>query len=454
MVPLVPWYPNDRVPSEPWVTRTYVYWHRGRAGGRHIAGVMAARSARNLERTNSEQRARARSRDTPISRMPALTEDTNEHVGAEAFDRSRRDEKRCIFLDLENLAFLGGSLQPLQMRCRVNGVEFRAYTSPDHDWASRATHIASSNEKEAADVRMVLDASRLLHDQRAPVAALLMITDDQFGATLAAEEPAVTHVTYSSPIPMAWRSIFRGSNRDVHETLEAFFASHEVFRARVQRGRSESVTSGATNRSRSASRTRASWSRQLNSDDASSGFSDVGPYRKNSKRSTREAEHLKLKLDAQRNEIESLRLELDAMRAQTGYGRQLPNAIPEVAGGAPASKSRNRKHRRRRRPGRRWPAGVLPSPGKVIGTFKWFDQERGYGFLTYETVHGPFDVFVHRGAIMSDGEPDRTLEKWDVEFKVIPDPRKGDGKFKAEDVTGPNGRLIPVKPDQAYSSAK
>lgn len=79
-----------------------------------------------------------------------------------------------------------------------------------------------------------------------------------------------------------------------------------------------------------------------------------------------------------------------------------------------------------------------------MGKFKWFDGEKGYGFLTYESVDGPFDVFVHSSAIMSDDIPDRSLLNYEVEFRVEVDPKKGD-KFKAKDVTGPNGRVIPIE---------
>lgn len=446
---------------------------------------MAARSTRSLERVNAESRARARSREAPMSRMPTLTENVNEHLASKM---AASEEKRAIFLDLENLAFLGGSLQPLQMRCK--GVEFRAYTSPDHPWASRATHIAASNAKEAADVRMVLDASKLLHNTDDPVTALLIITDDQFGATLAAEEPAVAHVTYSSPLPLSWRGIFRGADQDTHMTVESFFATHDVFREKVQRGRSESIASGTSGRSRSASFTRASWSRQLDSDDAHSGFSDVAPHRP-SKKSARATEHFKQKLDAQRNELESLRVELQHLRvsshARTGGENALRQQVSELhrlldterarsaqmwamsreslgagaraghsgtppahastlardlSGGRSPSTPRTQRRKPKRRPGRRWPAEVQPSPGKVVGTFKWFDPEKGYGFIAIKDGAQGTDLFVHTSNILCAGEPGRYLENWDVELRVAWNPRKS--KSYAAEVSGPSGRLIPV----------
>lgn len=51
---------------------------------------------------------------------------------------------------------------------------------------------------------------------------------------------------------------------------------------------------------------------------------------------------------------------------------------------------------------------------RIIGTVKWFNGGKGYGFISRES--GP-DVFVHYSAIQSDGF--RTLEEGQkVEFTV------------------------------------
>jgi cold shock protein len=63
----------------------------------------------------------------------------------------------------------------------------------------------------------------------------------------------------------------------------------------------------------------------------------------------------------------------------------------------------------------------------AIGTVKWFNSEKGYGFI--ESEQGP-DVFVHYSAIQTDGF--RTLEEGDkVEFEVGPGR---DGRTQAEGV--------------------
>lgn len=57
----------------------------------------------------------------------------------------------------------------------------------------------------------------------------------------------------------------------------------------------------------------------------------------------------------------------------------------------------------------------------VRGKVKWFNNQKGYGFITQESGG---DVFVHYSAIKSDGY--RTLQEGeDVEFEVQKGP-KGD----------------------------
>ena len=54
------------------------------------------------------------------------------------------------------------------------------------------------------------------------------------------------------------------------------------------------------------------------------------------------------------------------------------------------------------------------------GTVKWFNAEKGFGFIS---VEGGDDVFVHFSAINSDGY--KTLEEGqEVEFEVV-DGAKG-----------------------------
>ena len=56
---------------------------------------------------------------------------------------------------------------------------------------------------------------------------------------------------------------------------------------------------------------------------------------------------------------------------------------------------------------------------RIIGTVKWFNGSKGYGFITREG--GP-DVFVHYSAIQSDGF--KNLEEGQkVEFTVEQGPK-------------------------------
>jgi CspA family cold shock protein len=56
---------------------------------------------------------------------------------------------------------------------------------------------------------------------------------------------------------------------------------------------------------------------------------------------------------------------------------------------------------------------------KETGTVKWFNDSKGFGFISRES--GP-DVFVHHSAIQGDGF--RTLsEEQAVEFEVVQGPK-------------------------------
>ncbi len=56
---------------------------------------------------------------------------------------------------------------------------------------------------------------------------------------------------------------------------------------------------------------------------------------------------------------------------------------------------------------------------RLTGTVKWFNDKKGYGFLSYENGD---DVFVHFSAIQSDGY--RSLVEGDqVEFSIEQGPK-------------------------------
>jgi len=64
---------------------------------------------------------------------------------------------------------------------------------------------------------------------------------------------------------------------------------------------------------------------------------------------------------------------------------------------------------------------------RVVGTVKWFNSSKGYGFLSQENGA---DVFVHYSAIQADGY--RTLvEGQKVEFSI----EKGQKGLQASNVT-------------------
>jgi CspA family cold shock protein len=59
------------------------------------------------------------------------------------------------------------------------------------------------------------------------------------------------------------------------------------------------------------------------------------------------------------------------------------------------------------------------SQQRTVGTVKWFNDQKGFGFLA---VEGGKDVFVHHSAIESNGF--RTLSEGDqVEFDIEDGPK-------------------------------
>ena len=57
--------------------------------------------------------------------------------------------------------------------------------------------------------------------------------------------------------------------------------------------------------------------------------------------------------------------------------------------------------------------------GRISGTVKWFNNEKGYGFLAQE---GGADVFVHHTAIQGDGYHS-LVEGQKVEFTIEQGPK-------------------------------
>ena len=81
---------------------------------------------------------------------------------------------------------------------------------------------------------------------------------------------------------------------------------------------------------------------------------------------------------------------------------------------------------------------LAESDTPVAGTCKWFDPEKGFGFISVEGEDQ--DVFVHFSEIQADGF--RTLDEGSaVEFKIGRDLKNPD-KFRAKEVTAPGGAKI------------
>ena len=296
-------------------------------------------------------------------------------------DRVQRPPCKYLFVDLENLAFIADSLQHLSFACKRSRTEFRAYCAPNHAWASRATHLSRSSEKEAVDVRIVCDAAIIAN--RMVDADILLVTDDLFGRTLAAELSAVTHATFSGSLPQRWMQQLGNM-----PSFEAFFESIGVHRERASRAAS-ACSGSMSGHSHAVTRTRASWSRPASSFGSMSRKRKVKPI-------------------------------LKSPRPAVPPGPVMPSGP------------------------RRWPKGVSPSPAKEVGTIaRWNDK--GFGFISPHSG-GP-DIFVHISAISIEdtaGVQQRRqlhqLTRWDVEFTRA----RNDKGLKATHVSGPGGKALPA----------
>lgn len=83
---------------------------------------------------------------------------------------------------------------------------------------------------------------------------------------------------------------------------------------------------------------------------------------------------------------------------------------------------------------RKWPKDVEVSAGKQLGTVKWFNCVKGWGFI--KPLAGGEDVFVHQSNIIKSGF--RSLrEGEEVEFNIIEDAMRS--RMIAGFVSGPNG---------------
>eukprot|EP01084_Bolivina_argentea_P294996 507756_1 len=77
---------------------------------------------------------------------------------------------------------------------------------------------------------------------------------------------------------------------------------------------------------------------------------------------------------------------------------------------------------------------------KHKGTVKWFNSEKGFGFIVDEDTQN--EIFVHQTAVHAQGF--RSLaEGEEVEFEVFTDERQ---RQKAHNVTGPDGAFVQGAP--------
>jgi cold shock CspA family protein len=82
---------------------------------------------------------------------------------------------------------------------------------------------------------------------------------------------------------------------------------------------------------------------------------------------------------------------------------------------------------------------------RVLGQVKWFNNKRGYGFITATTgEHENIDIFVYQNNLITHNKNVyRTLNKGEyVEFVVSPLDNNEQHKFHATSVTGPGSHML------------
>ena len=124
-------------------------------------------------------------------------------------------------------------------------------------------------------------------------------------------------------------------------------------------------------------------------------------------------------------------------------------AVNVASKGGGTAKDGGRGGRGGRAQPRKWPEGTDPSEGKQIGAVKWFNAEKGFGFIA--PASGGEDLFVHQSAIHAPGFRS-LMEGEEVEFKAVEDEQRG--KMKAVDVTGPEGDFVQGAPPPPRGSPR
>ena len=97
------------------------------------------------------------------------------------------------------------------------------------------------------------------------------------------------------------------------------------------------------------------------------------------------------------------------------------------------------------------PEKSVASSTKLLGCVKWFNNKRGYGFVTYTDNNIEHDVFVHHTGVQPLNSQYRTLTTGEYVSFVLKPPSTEGEREQAIDVTGVNGG--PLLCDQ-YSRRK
>lgn len=85
---------------------------------------------------------------------------------------------------------------------------------------------------------------------------------------------------------------------------------------------------------------------------------------------------------------------------------------------------------------------LVEKPELRLGWCKWFNVEKGYGFITPENPEEP-DVFVHNGSVTFAAGNRNIGNGQDLEYLVTKETKDGKESIRATEVTAPGGRPVP-----------
>ncbi len=82
---------------------------------------------------------------------------------------------------------------------------------------------------------------------------------------------------------------------------------------------------------------------------------------------------------------------------------------------------------------------ITSNAAQFLGCVKWFNNKRGYGFITYKDGNDEIDIFVHHSGIQPQTSQYRTLTTGEYVSFSVKEATNENERNQAVTVTGVNG---------------